>query len=99
MSHERHISFKSLVLTQSGFLLAIISGAVTSGLGYVMWYIALKELVTSTAAIVQLSVPSIASIGGVLFLGEVISIQLIVSSTLILGGIYVKMAAQKYGAT
>ncbi len=77
-------------LTLQGWMLAIISGAITSGLGYVLWYIVLKELMTSTAAIVQLSVPVIAMLGGVLFLQEAVHLNLIIASILILGGIFIK---------
>lgn len=78
-------------LTERGIWLAILSGSVTSGLGYVLWYIVLKELQTSTAAIVQLSVPVIAAIWGVGFLGESLSLRLVGSSTLILTGIVLKV--------
>ena len=70
-----------------GILLALLSGIVTSGLGYTIWYMALKGLTTIQASIVQLSVPVLAGIGGFLFLNEVISLRLWVSALLILGGI------------
>lgn len=77
-------------LSQQGWILAIISGAVTSGLGYALWYFVIKNLVTSTAAIVQLTVPLIATFGGVLFLGEQVTFRLVASSVLILAGIVIK---------
>ena len=80
-----------LELSQKGMFLAIASGAIASGLGYMLWYTVLKDLVTSTAAIIQLSVPMLAALGGVLFLGEAISIRLLIASGLILGGIYLKV--------
>lgn len=70
-----------------GYTLAIISGALTSGIGYTIWYMALKGLSAVQASIVQLIVPVIAAAGGILFLSEIISIRLIVASVLILGGI------------
>ena len=70
-----------------GILLALLSGIVTSGLGYTIWYMALKGLTTIQASIVQLSVPVLAGIGGFLFLNEVISLRLWLSALLILGGI------------
>lgn len=70
-----------------GYTLAIISGALTSGIGYTIWYMALRGLSAVQASIVQLIVPVIAAAGGILFLSEIISIRLIVASVLILGGI------------
>lgn len=80
-------------LTNRGMLLAVLSGALTSGLGYVLWYVVLRQITTSTAAIVQLSVPMIAMFGGVLLLDESLATQLVIASTLILGGIYIKTRA------
>lgn len=74
-------------LTAHGVGLAILSGAVTSGLGYVAWYAALRNLTATRAALVQLSVPVIAAIGGMLFLAEAITLRLIIASALVLGGI------------
>jgi drug/metabolite transporter (DMT)-like permease len=70
-----------------GIGLAIASGALTSGLGYVVWYAALRRLSALRAAVVQLSVPLIAALGGVLLLGEAFSLRLGVSALAILGGI------------
>ena len=70
-----------------GLALAGISGAVTSGLGYAIWYMALKGLSTSRAAIVQLTVPVIASVAGVAFLGEQMTWPLVLAATATLGGI------------
>ncbi len=71
----------------SGVAWAILSGAVTSGLGYAIWYAALPSLTATTAAAVQLSVPAIAAVGGVLLLGEPVTARLLASSLAILGGI------------
>jgi drug/metabolite transporter (DMT)-like permease len=68
-------------------LLAVVSGAATSGVGYAIWYAALKHLPSSRAAIAQLAVPIIAAFCGVLFLDEVLSTRLIIASVVILGGI------------
>lgn len=73
--------------TTSGIVLAAISGALTSGLGYVIWYAALKGLGATRAAIVQLSVPAITALGAVLLLAEPLSVRLLVASAAILGGI------------
>jgi len=71
----------------TGTLYAVLSGAVTSGLGYVLWYAALPALRATSAATIQLSVPAIAAIGGVVLLGEAITTRLLVASVAILGGI------------
>jgi drug/metabolite transporter (DMT)-like permease len=76
-----------LNLDPLGILYAVISGAITSGLGYAIWYAALPKLPASSAAVVQLSVPVIAALGGVTFLGEVMTLRLILSSLGIIGGI------------
>lgn len=74
-------------VTFTGAGLAILSGAVTSGLGYALWYSILPRLETSIAAVVQLSVPVIAIIGGVILLGEELSMRIILSAIIVLGGI------------
>jgi drug/metabolite transporter (DMT)-like permease len=79
-----------------GAWLAVASGAVASGMGYVVWYAALKGLTTTRAAIVQLSVPVFAAIGGVLFLSEDITYRLVVSSIAILGGVAVAIWGRDY---
>jgi drug/metabolite transporter (DMT)-like permease len=70
-----------------GFWYAVASGALASGVGYAIWYTALPGLRATSAATVQLSVPVIAAAGGVVFLGESISIRLAIASVAILGGI------------
>ncbi len=74
-------------LSSKGVLLAVLSGAVASGIGYAIWYAALKYHTASRAAILQLSVPLIAAFGGVLLMSETISIRLFIASCAILGGI------------
>ena len=86
----------SVSLTPKGMMWAILSGGLTSGIGYVLWYMVLKDLITSTAAVVQLSVSAIAAFGGVLFLGESIQIRLIVASILIFGGIFIKVKGLRF---
>lgn len=70
-----------------GVSCAIASGALTSGLGYAIWYTALKGLKATSAATVQLSVPVIATIGGALLLGEHVTARIVIASVAILGGI------------
>jgi len=81
------IAFSSLHLEPFGVLLALVSGIITSGLGYVLWYKALRSLTTTQASAVQLMVPVIAAFGGVAFLSEQVSFRLILGSALILGGV------------
>ena len=76
-------------ITVTGALLAVASGAVASGLGYFVWYAALRGLTAIRAATVQLSVPVIAAIGGVLLLGEDVTMRLVLASVATLGGIAV----------
>jgi drug/metabolite transporter (DMT)-like permease len=71
----------------TGAVLAVISGGVTSGLGYALWYRLLPELGASRAAVAQLSVPVIALAGGVIMLGEAVSLRIVLASALVLGGV------------
>ena len=70
-----------------GFILAIISGSITSGFGYTLWYWVLPKINIATASIAQLTVPLIAALGGYFFMTETLSWQFYISSILILGGI------------
>ena len=70
-----------------GILLAIISGSITSGLGYTLWYWILPKINITSASISQLSVPLIAALGGYLFISETLNWQFYIASFLILGGI------------
>ena len=70
-----------------GSLYAIASGALTSGLGYAIWYRALPQLRASTAATVQLSVPVITAVAGVVLLSEPVSLRLVLASVAVLGGV------------
>ena len=71
----------------AGFYYALASGALTSGIGYAIWYTALPALKATQAATVQLSVPVIAALGGIVFLGESLTLRLMLASIAILGGI------------
>ncbi len=66
---------------------AIASGALASGIGYSIWYSALPKLKSTTAATVQLSVPVIAAVGGILFLAEPVTLRVALASIAVLGGI------------
>ena len=83
----------------AGVLYALASGALTSAVGYAIWYTALPALKATSAATVQLSVPVIAALGGVLFLGELITLRLVLASIAILGGIALVIVEKKPGAT
>jgi drug/metabolite transporter (DMT)-like permease len=74
-------------LDSAGVWYAISSGALASGVGYAVWYTALRGLKATSAATVQLSVPVIAALGGIVFLGEVVTLRLLVAAAAILGGI------------
>ena len=74
-------------LDTAGFCYALASGALTSGIGYAIWYTALPALKATQAATVQLSVPVIAALGGIVFLGESLTLRLMLASIAILGGI------------
>jgi len=79
--------FSSWSFSAFGVIMALASGALTSALGYALWYWCLPQITATRAAIVQLSVPAIATIGGILFSGEELSLRLGLSCTLILGGV------------
>ena len=83
------------VYDRNGLLLAAVSGALASGLGYAIWYHALPALKATQAATVQLSVPVIAALGGVLLLGEAITVPLVLASCAILGGIALVILEKK----
>jgi drug/metabolite transporter (DMT)-like permease len=81
------IMLSQFSIDTAGASYAIASGALTSGLGYAIWYTALKGLKATSAATVQLSVPVIATIGGALLLGEHVTMRIVIASVAILGGI------------
>lgn len=82
-------------VSPTGLLFATLSGAVTSGLGYALWYLVLRQIGATQGAIVQLTVPVIAAFGGTLFLGEGWTLRLILSSLLILGGVGMAIIAKQ----
>lgn len=77
----------NLHLSRSGILLAVLSGAAASGVGYTVWYAALKYHTATRAAVLQLAVPVLAAVLGILILREVATMRLALSAILILGGI------------
>jgi drug/metabolite transporter (DMT)-like permease len=76
-----------LDISTKGIALAIVSGAITSGVGYAIWYSVLPSLKAASAATLQLTVPVIATIGGAIWIAEGISLRLVIASLSILGGV------------
>lgn len=85
---------QSLETTTLGWVLAIVCGGVTSGLGYALWYTVLPAMQQSVAAVVQLSVPVIALLGGAIFLGEAVTLIVGVATAMVLCGIAVAVTSQ-----
>ncbi|WP_078122101.1 DMT family transporter [Thiosocius teredinicola] len=83
-----------LSVDAAGIIYAVASGALASGIGYAIWYAALPGLQAAQAATVQLSVPVITAVGGVLFLDEMVTLRLILASAAILGGIALVIVAK-----
>jgi drug/metabolite transporter (DMT)-like permease len=79
----------------AGALYAVASGTITSGIGYAIWYAALPHLKASSAATLQLSVPVIAAVGGILLLGEPPTLRLVLAAAAILGGIALVIRQQR----
>ena len=82
-------------LDSLGVVYAFISGAITSGLGYVIWYAALGGLKAASAATVQLSVPVLAATGGILLLGEPITLRYVIASVAVIGGIFLVVTEKR----
>lgn len=87
--------FKGSHWSLTGILLAVLSGGLASGVGYAVWYTALKGMTASKASIVQLAVPLLAAFGGALFLAESISLRLVVAAAAILGGVALALAERR----
>ncbi|WP_430447928.1 DMT family transporter [Rhodophyticola sp.] len=83
----------------TGISLAIVAGAITSGLGYALWYSVLPRLGASVGGLVQLTVPVIAIVGGMLLLGEEITLRLVAASALVLGGIAYGLFQRRIGSS
>ena len=82
-------------LDSAGVLYAAVSGALASGIGYAIWYRALPSMQAKNAATVQLSVPMIAALGGILFIGEALTLRLVLASVAILAGIALVILEKK----
>ena len=82
-------------LSLSGVGFAVLSGALASGVGYALWYAALRFIVPFQASVLQLSVPIIAAIGGIVWAGELLDRRLVISALMILGGVLVVLCSKK----
>jgi drug/metabolite transporter (DMT)-like permease len=89
------LTFDHSSLDLAGAWYAVASGALASGVGYAIWYTALPQLKATSASTVQLSVPVLAALGGVAFLGEPITLRLALASVAILGGIALVILERK----
>jgi len=83
-----------IATTTHGIVLAALSGSIASGLGYAAWYTALPKLKAITAANLQLAVPALAALGGALWFSEVITLRLLISAAMVLGGVAVATASR-----
>jgi drug/metabolite transporter (DMT)-like permease len=92
------ILLPSMRLDSLGISYAVVSGAITSGLGYVIWYTALPGLKATSAATVQLSVPVLTAIGGILLLGEPITLRFFLASVAVIGGIALVVLEKQHAA-
>lgn len=90
------IAIQKISYTTEGVIMAVLSGAIASGIGYMIWYSALGGLSATQAAVVQLSVPVIAAMGGVMFMSEMITLRLALSSMMVLGGILLVVLGRYY---
>ena len=89
------LQLNTAVLAPMGMLYAVVSGAITSGLGYAIWYTVLPDIKATSAATLQLSVPVIAMLGGAALLNEAITLRAVLASIAILGGIGLVIFAKK----
>ncbi|HFZ8993467.1 TPA: DMT family transporter [Citrobacter freundii] len=79
----------------TGLLLGVVSGAITSGGAYLLWYSLLPKLAPTTASTLQLSVPCLATLGGIIFMGEPLDLRIAASTAIILSGIGIVILADK----
>ncbi len=90
---------EALEVNATGLLLALASGAITSGLGYALWYSVLPRLPAAVAAVAQLTVPPLAMAGGMVFLGEALTLKFLLASLVILGGVALSVLGPRYLAS
>ena len=90
------VSLGAICIEATGAALAMTSGALASGVGYAIWYAALPSLTAAAAATVQLSVPVLAAVGGVIFMAELVTQRLVIASLLILGGVALALLKRRF---
>lgn len=90
------VTIQNAHYSAEGIVLAVLSGGIASGIGYTIWYLALGGLSVTQAAVLQLLVPVIAALGGVIFVSEAITLRLGLSATMILGGILMVVLGRYY---
>ncbi|HEV2801186.1 MAG TPA: DMT family transporter [Pyrinomonadaceae bacterium] len=93
-----HIGDSGSHISAAGVVLALLSGALASGVGYVVWYAVVKDLTATRAATVQLPVPLLAAFGGVVLLSESLSLRLVVAAAVILGGVALALLGRTQAA-
>src|SRR5262245_228122 len=86
-SERPYFSVHQLEATVLGLMLAVASGAIATGFGYIVWYLALQQLSAARAATVQLSMPVLVALAGAAFLAEPLTVRLLIASAGLLGGI------------
>ena len=89
------IFLDNLYITFTGAFFAALSGGLTSAIGYVIWYAALRNHSATSAALVQLLVPVLAALGGVVLLSEALTVRLLLSSAMIIGGVALALTQRK----
>lgn len=89
------VDLDSIYFNSEGLVLAIISGAITSALGYIIWYQVLPNISIVTASVVQLFVPIVAILLSVVFLEELLTLNLIISTIIVLAGILITVVSTK----
>ena len=93
------IFFKNLHMTFAGVFFAAFSGGLTSAIGYVIWYAALRDHSATSAALVQLLVPVLAALGGVVLLSEALTMRLLLSSAMIIGGVALALSQRQHSVS
>lgn len=89
------LQWKSVFATPMGILLAVVSGALSSGVGYALWYAALPHLTAWRAAVIQLLTPVLTVAAAIVMLGETMSTRIAVSGALIISGVLLSLAAPR----
>jgi drug/metabolite transporter (DMT)-like permease len=89
------VFFQNLNINFLGVFFAVLSGGLTSAIGYVIWYAALRDHSATSAALVQLLVPVLAALGGVVLLSEALTMRLILASAMIIGGVALALTSRE----